>query len=631
MRKSLDIKEDLQSRIRVFTIVLGIIFAVILGRLWYIQIIVANEYNQLAKDNSTREIVTEAVRGNIYDRSHRLLVSNRPALSVLVTPYLFTSKKVKARLAKLLSMTPKEIDEKLSDRKTDPLKPKVIKKDIDKKLVFYLREHSSEFAGTKVEALPVRNYANNQLGAHLLGYVGEVSDYELEKNEFKDVEMGDIVGKTGVENQYNHYLMGINGRTQIETNAEGRPTRVIKTQKKPSPGSNLVLTLDINIQKVAEDSLNKAILAARTQIDKNTKDTFKATGGAVVVMDPNNGDILAMASAPTYDPRSFVNGVNKKEWAILSNPKSNYPLNNRAYTSVYAPGSTYKPFTAVAGLMKGVITPASSFSCSGSWKGSEKWPNQFMCWDKKGHAVSDLVRALSVSCDIYFYNVGYQLYLKGGESLQKWSRAFGFGQKTKVHLPYEAIGRVPTKAWKRWFNRDKSFQWQMWLPGDTINMSIGQGDLLVSPLQLANGYCAIANGGVLYKPRLVKQTLAPDGEVTNNIKAEVLKKVKLPKNVYSYIRQGLVSVTSSGTAAGVFGGLKVKVAGKTGTAQQQGKQDTALFCAYAPAEKPKYVVVVVIEQGGHGGSVAAPVARDIFSKIFHQKAAGPALVTAPSD
>ena len=621
VRKRLDVQEDLQSRVQIFGALIIIALVVLVGRLWFLQIVLGAEYMNMAKSNSIKERSIEAVRGNIYDRNKKLFVASKPSLTISVIPHIFNKNKtVQKRLSKLLGMPMSEVRERMMDKKTDPLQPKVIKRSVDEKVVYYIKERASEFEGVRVELLPERDYVRGGLGAHFLGYVGEVSDIELKEEQFKDVEMGDIVGKTGIENIYNSALMGFKGKELIETNAAGRPVKVLKREA-PRGGSSIMLTIDAKIQKYAEESLIAALKNAKKTVDKERNKTYASKGGAVVVMDPRNGDVLAMASNPTYNPKIFLGGVSSKNWKKLNDPKNNYPMTNRAITSAYAPGSTFKMFVSMAGLMTSAITSNTSFQCTGSWKGSPKWPNQFRCWKKEGHGVVSLNRAIVESCDIYFYNVGYKIYRTGKESIQKWSSQFGFGAKTRIDLPYEKDGRVPDKRWKRWMNRAPGREaFRSWYPGDSVNLSIGQGDMLTTPIQLANATAAIANGGTLYEPRLIKAFLSADGAIKKRLSTDVIRKIKVKPKYLQMVREGMKGVTQGGgTASGAFGDLDVEVAGKTGTSEVAKKQPTALFISYAPASNPRYVVVMILEEGGHGGSTAAPYVKEIYAKIFNKK------------
>jgi penicillin-binding protein 2 len=500
-----------------------------------------------------------------------------------------------------------DIEKKLKEKTADPLKPRVIKEDVDKKTVVYIKEHQADFPGVRIQVEAIRDYPNGGLAAHIIGYVGEISEDELKEKEYKDYSLGDIIGKTGVEREYELFLKGEKGEQKLEVNANGDSLKILSS-KDPVPGYNLVLTVDKDIQQVTEEALAQAIDLAHKQKYPN------AQAGAAVVMNPKTGEIIAMASYPSYDPSLFVGGISSEDWSRLTSKESNYPLNNRAIMCSYPPGSTFKVVTGAAGLAEKLITANTRFRCAGKWTGmGTRWAKY--CWRRSGHGFIDFNVGIIQSCDIYFYEVGYKFYKTGQEKLQEWARKFGLGSLTKIDLPFETTGRVPDKAWKKAWNKNNS-EFQTWMPGDTVNLAIGQGDLLVTPLQLANVYSVIANGGILYRPHVAKTLLTCDGKVSHKFKPEPMRNLGLDETVIKTLQKDLELVCERGTGAGAFSGFPRRVAGKTGTAQVKGKDDFAWFACYAPVEDPQYVVVVMVEQGGHGGSTAAPAARQILSKIF---------------
>jgi penicillin-binding protein 2 len=342
------------------------------------------------------------------------------------------------------------------------------------------------------------------------------------------------------------------------------------------------------------------------------------------VLDPRNGEVIALASYPTYDPEQFIGGISNKDWQTLIDKKNNFPLNNRALMT-YPPGSTFKPVTLMGGLQDGLIKFSDGFVCGGRWYGlGKKWARY--CWDHAGHGSIGLSRAIAESCDTVFYIIGHDFYKDTNERLQFWAKAFGFGTRTEIDLPMEARGRIPDKKWKQEFNKSDP-EYQKWYPGDTVNMAIGQGDLLASPLQVASFYGAIANDGITYRPHIGKAMISWDGNVQREFKLTEKDKRKLPasQNIIKFTQDALGRVTlPGGTAASAFAGFKERVAGKTGTAQVRGKDDYAWFAGYAPMDDPRYVVVVMVEQGGHGGSIATPAARKILAAAlgFADKGAG---------
>lgn len=565
------------------------------------------KYALLAEENRLREIPLDSMRGSIYDCNGVQLVGNRPTLVIAASPGVAKDKETVKKLAHLLAMPEGEIIKKLTSKKASPLKSVIIKEDVDQKTVALINELQTDLPGIEARAVSVREYPQGSLAAHVLGYLGEVSEAEIKEKKFEGAQIGEVVGKTGVERKYDHFLRGENGRLVIEVNAQGRPLRALD-RKDSVPGHSLVLTIDGNLQRVVEETLVEAINAA------HRNNYPKANAGAIVVMVPQNGQVLAMASYPTYDPQPFVGGFSPEFWAALTSKESNYPLLNRALMAAYPPGSTFKPVTGAAGLAEGLISFSTSVNCLGRWEGmGTQWPKY--CWKKTGHGYVGIGRALVDSCDTFFYETGYKLYKSARGALQKWARRFGFGQPTGIDLPSEIKGRVPDAKWKKeWYKYVPENQ--VWLPGDEVNLSIGQGDLLVTPLQVANAYAAIANGGILYRPQIVKSILSYNGKVAHSFEPTASARLDLPPAILRAIQSNLRGVVTGGTAREAFAGLPVAVAGKTGTSEVKGKDDFAWFACYAPINNPKYVIVVVIEQGGHGGSAAAPAARRILSHLY---------------
>ncbi|MDZ4064118.1 MAG: penicillin-binding protein 2, partial [Coriobacteriia bacterium] len=500
-----------------------------------------------------------------------------------------------------------EVVAMVASKREAALRPRVVAIDASNEVVSYLAENESKFPGVEVQVLAVREYPQGKLAAHVLGYTGEISEEQVDLPRFEGYLLGDQVGKTGAELEFESVLQGDKGYRRMEVDAQGRPRRIIE-EGEPIPGSDVVLTIDSEVQKVAEQALQNAFQDAH-------KDKFtSARAGAAVVVDVGTGEVLAMASAPTYDPTLFLGGISEKSWKKLNARDSEYPLTNRAVMALYPPASTFKAFTGLAGLTHGVTSEWTQFYCPGKWtEMGEQWPK--WCWKKTGHGTISFHQGIVDSCDTVFYEIGYEFYKQKDEKLQKFSREFGFGKKMGIDLPGEVAGRVPDAAWKKEFNKDYP-EFQKWLPGDTVNISIGQGDLVVTPLQLACAYAGVANNGKVMKPHILGQVLDTKGEVARTVEPEVLHEVKVSSANLAVMRRGLIAVTESGTGADAFRGFDETVAGKTGTAQVAGKDDYALFAAYAPANKPRYAVAVIIEQGGHGGSVAGPAAREILASLL---------------
>ncbi len=624
-------------RFTLFVMFLAALFAVLVVRLWFLQVVQGDHYKVMAEGNRIREVPLEANRGNILDRNGKEMVINRQALSIFVLPTEFEKLEDKegevARLAEMLDMRPEDILKKLEGNEVQPHKPVLIKKDVDPEVYFFIAERQVDFPWVEADEMPVREYHEGEeaLAAHVLGYLGQISQEQLTSLKDKGYKAGDIVGTSGVEAYYEDTLRGIDGKRIVEVDASGKPLRVLGEAER-NPGKTVILTLDKDLQKAVEEALREGMERARTYYDKERERNYSAPAGAAVVLDPRNGEILAMASEPTFNLENFVGGIDEEEWAILNDPANNYPLNNRAIVGQYPPGSTFKVITAMAALQDLGVTAYSPFYCNHVFNRGEFQQFPKTCWGT--HGALDFTHAIVESCDVVFYDLGYSLYENREKEgwvtkLQDYARLAGLGSLTGVDLPNEFEGRVPTPQWKWEFNQGNP-DYQRWYPGDTVNLAVGQGDVLVTPLQLANAYAAVANNGPFFRPHVGKEVITWQGETVEVIQpqkigditsADNILGVHVDKERLAVIRSALAGVTSGqGTAAGAFQGFPlqaVPVAGKTGTAEVQGKQPCAWFACYAPANDPQYVVVVMIEEGGFGGAMAAPVARRILEYIYN--------------
>ena len=620
--------ERIQYRISVISIAVIFLMGIIITRLLFLQVLTGAEYLRIAKENKIRIIETTAPRGSIYDRHAKPMVSNRIGLTVSINKTQFdTSKKDYAELQSVinnlsgvLGMPVPDIKKKLENVHIGPYQPVPIKEDIPQETAIFIKEHELEFPHVSIDGQPIREYANGSLAAHILGYLGEISDKELKDKKYKGYSLGDVIGREGVERSYEKYLAGVKGEGRIEVNAEGYPISSLVIRK-PQAGKNVYLTIDKDLQNLSESLLADALEQARNAYDQDSKKYYKAPAGAVVVMNPNNGEVLAMASQPSYDPGLFTRGVTPQDWQVLNDPNNHYPLNNRAMTNSYPPGSTIKVITSAAAMQEGIASAGSEYDCAGKWTGAgDQWP-QF-CWLRTGHGHLTLEEGIIESCDTVFYEIGLQFYRligQKGEKMQEWAAKFGLGSPTGIDLPGEDGGRIPTSAWKKKWNKDNDPQYQVWYPGDSTNMAIGQGDVLATPLQMAVVYSAVANGGVVYKPHVVKRVESANKDWIKEIKAEKVRDLGISADVLGIIRSDLEQVITDGTGKTAFQGFSfstVTVGGKTGSAEMYGRQANAWFAAVAPADKPQYVVVVMIEEGGHGVSAAAPVARKIIENIY---------------
>jgi penicillin-binding protein 2 len=599
-------------RIGMLAVLVVVLFSFLGFRLWFLQILSGDHYVTLANTNRERQVSMEAPRGVIYDRKGKVLVENKTGLSVGILPMDLKAKdQVIPRLARVLGMPEADIRARLDKAANDPYLITTIKEDVPvATTVAYLKEHSLEFPGVTIEKAYLRAYPRDAFATHVLGYVGEISAADLDKEQFREVKPGARIGKDGVEATYDSFLRGTDGMRKVEVDALGRPKQVLK-EVSPLPGNNLSLTIDYNLQVAAEKAISEGI--ARAHAGGFTA----AAAGAVVAIDPRNGEVLAMASAPDYKLSMWVGGMKQTDYSALQAKDAHNPLFNRAISGLYPAASTFKPFVASAALTSNLINWDTAFFDPGSFKyGQQVWK----CWKPGGHGEVNLVEAIMESCDVYFYNLGKKLYEQTSAVLQEGVKQFGFGRVTGIDLPGEVAGRVPDKVWKKANGTTKEDQ--IWKPGDDINLAIGQGDLLITPLQLAVATAAIANGGDVFVPRLALKVTDASGNTLKEFETETRGRVKMNAEDLDAVRLGMRYVVSrpDGTAHGAFSGFPIPVAGKTGTAQKIPEADYAWFVGYAPVDAPRIVVVALIEQGGHGSSVAAPMVRRVMEAYFGVKA-----------
>ncbi len=581
-------------------------FAVLIFRLWFLQVIAADDYVAMAQNNCIREIREEAPRGIIYDRNMKPLVENRAGLAVTVfPPALADPDREIEELGKAIDVPPQKIREQLERHAEDTYRSVVVNNDLTPEQKSYLIERMPlYFPGVDIKKYPLRDYPQGSTAAHVLGHVGEISEEELRDPRYSDYSLGDEIGKDGVEYQFDRYLRGTDGSREVEVDAAGRPKRELRSID-AQPGNNVVLTIDSEVQKATEEALAAGIDLA------HGKGYYAANGGAAVVMNPKDGEIYAMASYPSFDPAQWVGGMSPEYYQELNAPWANDPLLNRVIAGQYPPASTFKPVTAIAGMQENVVTPLTDFTCTGVW---DVLSQPFKCWSSHGDV--DMEKAIAESCDIYFYNVGYRFYKADSLGIQRWAEIFGLGGATGVDLPGEAVGRVPDPAWKQAVGETEVDR--MWLPGDSVNLSIGQGDILVTPLQMARVYAAIANGGRLVTPHVgLRVQDQVTGVTLADLQPQDTRQLDVSLQQLEVVREGLVKAAETGGTSGdTFADFSPRVAGKTGTAQVVGKTDYAWYVAFAPADDPQVVVAVLIEQGGGSASVAAPTARRILEAFF---------------
>ncbi|MFA5891253.1 MAG: penicillin-binding protein 2 [Actinomycetota bacterium] len=638
-------------RLAVIGLVILSMFAVLLARLWFLQVLAGPTFAAQATRNHVRLVRQAPPRGRILDRNGVVLVGNRTALSVGVRREDFPkdvgeAAVIKKRLSKLLGISVAAIEVRMKDRRKSPYEPVVIAEDVDPTTIFTIRERQEDYQGVETMELPVREYPKGSIAAHVLGYVGEVNDRELGNPKFATTyRLGDEIGRTGVERSYEEWLRGTPGLLKLEVDARGQVLRSLG-RRDPVPGGDLQLSVDLEVQRVAEEALVQGIARARGQVFREDGKHFKAPAGAAVVLDAKSGEVIAMASNPTYDLRRFVGGVASSYFATLSDPEGDLPLYNRAAQASYPPGSTFKPIIATAALSSGAATPGGMYPCLTQYRFGDR---VFRNWRARNTTIS-LAQALIESCDTVFYNfaadwwrVEYAAEKAGRrpkEIMQAWARKFGLGTPTGIDLPSEGSGRVPDRAYRKraWeANREdycKKYRatklplWEdlcvrgfLWRPGDSINMSIGQGDVEATPLQMAVVYAALANGGNVVTPHLGLKVVRDDGTVVKKVKPVTRLVVKAPAQVRRYVESALRNVVEGGTASFPYRGwpvAEIPMAAKTGSAEIAGKQPFSWFASYGPVGDPRYVVVAVVEQAGFGSQVAGPVVRRIMDELFDQ-------------
>ncbi|MCS7264732.1 MAG: penicillin-binding protein 2 [Armatimonadetes bacterium] len=560
---------------------------VFIARLWWLQIYRGEQFGEKAQSKCLRAIVTRAPRGQILDRNGKVLATNEPSFTIALFPAEFSTDGADPEeICQIINIPRAILDNavsKIKENKVPLFEPIRLVVGADFATVTKVFERSWELPGIIVIEEPCRLYPNGKLAAHLLGHVGAVTEEELKRR--KDLELFDWTGKLGLERFYDRQLQGKNGREIVEVDARGAPVRRLKREP-AQPGQTLVTTIDADLQRVAEEAL-------------------KGKRGAVVALNPKSGEVLVMASSPTFDPNWFSKGIKPELWRWLISHKA-HPMQNRAISTAHPPGSTFKVVTAVAALLYGKVSPKTRMNCSGGRVVGRRF---FRCWRR--HGTVDLIKAIGQSCDTYFYSLGLAV---GPERLAHIASLMSLGSKSGVDLLGEIKGVLPTPKWKRERYRER------WYGGDTANMSIGQGYLSATPMQMALVACAIANDGVVYRPHLVKRRLSPEGKVLDLVKPQVLHRLEAPQFVWDAVKQGmLAAVYGSGGTARLLANLTIKVAGKTGSSEhRKGAKTHAWFIAFAPADDPQIALCVMVEEAGHGGEIAVPIAKQIL-QAFAQK------------
>lgn len=631
-----------RTRLGVIGVVVIALFAGLFVRLWFLQVATSQSYAAETRANRIRVISEPAVRGSIIDRNGKVIVKSELVNSVQVLRGITKQQRklVVPNLAKALGKTEKFINRRLDSVRYSPYQPVPIANQVPYDTLVYIKERPEAFPKVDVVRRSVRVYPDGAVAPHLLGYVGAINAQEQKLHKDEGYGPEDVIGKDGVEQTFESQLRGKARVRKLEVDSRGRFVREISDTAAVA-GNDVQLTVDLDMQRIAQESLEQGMRAAgglKNPGEKSRFETFKATGGAAVVLDARDGSVVALASAPAFDVTKFTDGIPVEEFKALTDPSSNYPLLDRAIQGQYPPGSTFKPFTAQAALEAGTVTPDEVILDRGFVKyGAAGNEQEFKNAGKEQHGAVTLPTAIAVSSDVYFYIQGFRFWeafntrktMKGGlakgYAVQRMARAFGFGKSTNIGLANEQPGRIPDQKFKEKLNKDNpEAATRSWLPGDSAALAIGQGDLLVTPIQEAVAYATFANGGTRYSPRLADRILTPGGEtILRELPPQEVGNVEIPPEVRAPIMEGLVNVTKGiGTAAAAFSGYGgVEVAGKTGTIEIAGKQDTSAFAAiFNPnptpgSDEPQYVVMVFVEQGGNGGSVAAPIVRRIIEAL----------------
>lgn len=609
-----------KSRINATGIFAGTVIGALFMRLWNMQVISSSSYTEQAEKNRTRSISTHAARGRILDRNGAVLVGNRPSLVVLAEQSVLEDEAELHILAALIGIPKAVLRLKIEDSSQGLQRGRVIAVDVSRRVVSFINAHPSLFDGVSIEARSQRSYPLGSLAGQVLGYTGVITSEQLKASQDNQdegkitYEPGDVVGQSGIEASYENVLQGIKGEQVVFVDADGNIVNHSSSVEAQS-GSDVVLTLDADIQKAAEDSLSSTI--KRLQ-EHGKPDCF---GGCAIAMDVTNGEIIAMASAPSFSPNVFVGGISSDDWDMLSSKSSHNPLLNRGIGGQYPSASTIKPLSALAALNEGIATPQSSYMCTGYWTGFGAAFGQY-CWLHTGHGPMTLQTGITHSCDVVFYEVGKGFfYSSNKDGLQQMFKKWGLGSKSQIDLPGELQGRIPDETWKREYFASYPDDAKAWQGGDNTNLAIGQGDLLVTPLQMLCVYAGIANRGSIPQPHLMKsiKSTSNSGSIID-YKCSTRISVDEKDEYMDLIQRGLYGVIyeESQAQASHFTNMKEKVAGKTGTAETSHETPTGWFIAYAPYDKPRYVVASVLENSGFGSDGAMYVVRDILGALYHE-------------
>lgn len=602
----------------------ALIFGALSVRLWGLQVLSGGSYAREAAENMYTNVATPAPRGIIYDADGVALVTNRSSYTVLADPDVADDRDVVLRLSAVLGVPFNVVRQRIQDSSSGAQSQRVVASDVRLRDIAFISEHVEAFPGITVQTRTVREYPYGAMAAQTLGYTGSVAAEQLESlSEGRQVELGDDVGQTGIELAYDDLLAGDHGQRRVIADARGNVVEVV-SETQPTRGSDLYLCIKAPIQHTCDRIL------AETIAPTGVIGEGKGCGGAIVVMDVRDGGIIAMASYPTFDPSLFVGGITQDIWDVYSSDEAYNPMLNRAIGGQYPAASTYKAFTGLAALENGICTPASTWTCTGEWDGWNTGQVQ-RCWNHSGHGTLDLRGGIVNSCDVVFYSIAKDFYDKGqtGEisstAMQDFLGKYRLDQPTGIDISGESVGRIPTPEWKAEYFRNRPEEAQ-WLGGDNTNMSIGQGYVLVTPIELAVAYGAIATGNLM-KPHVLKEVRNAEGEVTVTVQPEVVGTPDVSETDLELMRDALNGVaTENASTAQLFrdnGVDPAVVCCKTGTAEVANQNDYAWFACYAPIDDPRYVVTCLVEQGGGGSATAGPLGAQVMGSLFAYEAGNP--------
>lgn len=586
------------TRLHTLLVVCLVLFAVLLGRMVYLQLWRGDYYAKQSDGNRLRQSRILAPRGIIYDSEGKELVNNLPGYAVVLQKQSSYKPETLQRLSNLLQMPVEEINAKIKASKNF-YEPIMLKNNLDQQMVTKIEEQRRYMPEVMLSVQPIRNYPYHELAVHALGYVGEVSSYEIEQGLFKNISQGSLVGKAGLEKTYDKYLRGEDGAFMEEVDVAGNVVKHYDSVQ-PIPGKNLKLTIDYELQKELEAFTDKHLAFLRS-----SGIAPGARAAAVVAIDPRNGAVRAMVSRPGYDPNWFVHGISSKNWNSINNDP-NYPMNNKVITGEYPPGSTFK-----------IVTGSAAFELKKVGLNEPIFDGGFHPMvPTMGNAGGEVlgwltfIKALAMSDNVYFYELGYRV---GIDNIEKYAHIFGFGERTGIDLEGESKGLVASKKVKR-----KIWD-EDWRLGDTFNAAIGQGFNLTTPIQLSVMLSIVANGGTKYQPYLVDSIINSDGSLFEKPKRAEGKHIDVSQQTIDYIRMGMSATTQEGGTASYFAGLPKPIAGKTGTAENSHGRDHGLFVAYGPVDDPELVVVCIVEQGGFGSVAAGPIVYKAFEEFFQER------------